>query len=41
MSQSAVIAAFQCEPVSPEGTQGGEYLPFSSLQTTANPYGEP
>ena len=27
--------------VSPEGTQGGEYLPFSSLQTTANPYGEP
>ena len=40
MSQSA-IAALQCEPVSPEGTQEGEYLWSSSHQTAATPYGEP
>ena len=42
MSQSSLIAAFQCEPVSAEGTQEGkEYLSSSSHQTAATPYGEP
>ena len=36
-----MIAAFQCEPVSPKGVQEGEYLPSSSYQTAATPYGEP
>ena len=41
MSQSSVITALQRELVNPKGTQEGEeYLPSSSHQTTATPYGE-
>ena len=37
-----MIAALQCEPVSPKGTQEGEeYLPSSIHQTAVTPYGEP
>ena len=39
MSQSSAIAALQSELVRPEGTQD-EYLPSSSHQTRATPYGE-
>ena len=39
---ASVTAALQREPVSPEETQEGEeYLPPSSHQTTAPPYGKP
>ena len=39
--QSSEMIAFQCEE-SPEETQEGEeYLPSSSHQTAATPYGEP
>ena len=42
MSQSSEIASVQHEPVSPRGTwEGEEYLPSSSHQTAATPYGEP
>ena len=43
MSQSlAVVATVYGELVSPEGTQEGkEYLPSSSHQTAATPYGNP
>ena len=41
MSQSSAIAAFQCELVSPKGTQEEEYLWSNSHQTAAIPYGGP
>ena len=42
MSQSSEIASVQHEPVSPRRTwEGEEYLPSSSHQTAATPYGEP
>ena len=41
MSQSSGIAALQCEPGSPKGTQeGDEYLLFNNHQTAATPYSE-
>ena len=40
--QSSAITALQGELVSPKGTrEGKEYLPSSSRQTTATPYGGP
>ena len=36
-----MIAVFQCEPVSLKEIEEGEYLPSSSYQTAATPYGEP
>ena len=42
MSQSSVIAALQCELVSPKDTQEGkEHLLSSSIRTAATSYWEP
>ena len=42
MSQSAVVTAFQCQLVSPKGTQEGEkYLWSTTHQTAATSYNEP
>ena len=42
MSESSAIASVQHEPVSPKGAgEGEEYLPSSSRQIVATPYGEP
>ena len=41
MSQTSAITVLQSEPVNPEETQEGkEYLPASTRQTAATPYGE-
>ena len=42
MSKSSAIAALQCEPMNPEGTQEGKgYLSPHSHQATPSPYKEP